>query len=313
LLPGFDAIDHAKFDSEAKIEAASETTSLRARHLEGAVLIGAKLRKADFTAAQLRGSQFDRSDLRGAKFECATFDPNPQQCAQLQGASLIGAELQGARLDQAELQGALLDHAQLQGASLYVAQLQVASLQGAELQGASHYNANLQGTSFNYAQLQGTWFYGADLEGAELRNVHVWRTDARQAWPKENTYVEYQEIGPTYKCDGLIGPSDCDQLANAFEKLEQLITDQVPEGRLRSEAMKRIEQPQSNKGPGGRRRNGESLVGSSPRQRSLRRARRQNLARDRLRYRRGALRAFDTDKAKLKEIRDRSPPPASKP
>jgi hypothetical protein len=35
VLPGFDAIDHTKFDSEAKIEAASETISLRARRLEG--------------------------------------------------------------------------------------------------------------------------------------------------------------------------------------------------------------------------------------------------------------------------------------
>ena len=53
VLPGFDAIDHAKFDTEAKIGAASQTVSLRSRHLEGAVLIGAVLRKTDFTAAYL--------------------------------------------------------------------------------------------------------------------------------------------------------------------------------------------------------------------------------------------------------------------
>jgi hypothetical protein len=44
VLPGFDVIDHTKFDSEAKIEALPETISLRARHLEGAVLIGTRVR-----------------------------------------------------------------------------------------------------------------------------------------------------------------------------------------------------------------------------------------------------------------------------
>jgi len=53
VLPGFDGIDHTKLDTEAKIAAANETASLRARHLEGAVLIGAVLRKTDFTAAYL--------------------------------------------------------------------------------------------------------------------------------------------------------------------------------------------------------------------------------------------------------------------
>jgi hypothetical protein len=57
VLPSFDVIDHAKFDSEAKIEALPETASFRARHLEGAVLIGATLRKVDFTGAQQLGFQ----------------------------------------------------------------------------------------------------------------------------------------------------------------------------------------------------------------------------------------------------------------
>jgi hypothetical protein len=67
VLPGFDAIDHTKFDSEAKIEAVSETISLRARNLERAVLVGAKLRKADFTSAQIQSAELSHSDLRGRK------------------------------------------------------------------------------------------------------------------------------------------------------------------------------------------------------------------------------------------------------
>ena len=57
VLPGIDVIDHAKFDSEEKIEASRETLSLRGRHLEGAVLIGSNLRKADLTAARLQGAK----------------------------------------------------------------------------------------------------------------------------------------------------------------------------------------------------------------------------------------------------------------
>jgi uncharacterized protein YjbI with pentapeptide repeats len=100
VLPDFDAIDHAKFDSDAKIDAASETISLRARHLNGAVLIGANLRKADFTSAQLQGAHLDNSDLRKAKFDCihSEISMSVESCAQLQGANLNGAHLQGAAI-----------------------------------------------------------------------------------------------------------------------------------------------------------------------------------------------------------------------
>jgi hypothetical protein len=51
VLPNIDVIDHAKFDNEDKIAALPETISLRGRQLEGAVLLSATLRKADFTGA----------------------------------------------------------------------------------------------------------------------------------------------------------------------------------------------------------------------------------------------------------------------
>ena len=102
VLPGFDAIDHTKFDSEAKIEAASQTLSLRGRHLEGAVLIGASLRKADFTGARLQGAQFSKSDLRGAKLDCPDMR-DTQECAQLQHAMFLYANLQEASLAGANL------------------------------------------------------------------------------------------------------------------------------------------------------------------------------------------------------------------
>jgi uncharacterized protein YjbI with pentapeptide repeats len=218
VLPGFDAIDHAKFDSEAKIDAVSETISLRARHLEGAVLIGAKLRKADFTGAQLQGAKFEKSDLRGAKFECGDNKEHSPQCAQLQGASLDSAQLQGASLDEAQLQGASLDKAQLQGASLDKAQLQGASLDEAQLQGASLDEAQLQGASFDKAQLQGASLdeaqlqgavlyltqlqgvslIGTQLQGMSLDSIFAWRADAGEAsW--EDTRVVSPFIKPI-KC-----------------------------------------------------------------------------------------------------------------
>src|SRR4051812_37883209 len=72
VLPGINVVDPAKFDTEAKIAAVSETLSLRDRHLEGAVLIGAGLRKVDFTGAKLRNAALDDADLREAQFECAS-------------------------------------------------------------------------------------------------------------------------------------------------------------------------------------------------------------------------------------------------
>jgi uncharacterized protein YjbI with pentapeptide repeats len=208
VLPGFDAIDHTTLDSEAKIEAASKTISLRGRHLEGAVMTDAKLRKADFTGAQLQGAHLSFSDLRGAKFDCAQEFPTPSRAlvilgysakeysarcaqlqgawlnaAQLQGASLIGAQLQGAWLTGAQLlnaslvgarlQGAELNDANLQGAWLADTQLQGALLHNAELQGASLILAGLQGASLDHAQLQGTLLVGVQLQGASLEGAEL--------------------------------------------------------------------------------------------------------------------------------------------
>jgi hypothetical protein len=208
VLPGFDAIDHAKFDSEAKIAALPETVSLRSRHLEGAVLIGAKLRKADFTAAQLQSARLDGSDLRDARFDCGNFEKShPQQCAQLQGASLDWAQLQGARLDWAQLQGA--------------------SLLGGELQGASLHRAQLTGARLDGAQLQGATLDSAQLQGASLAVVWVWRADVRTAhW--ENTRVEILEAQP--------------MSVESFEEHKKTIAEQVPEGDSRAAALKSVEQ-----------------------------------------------------------------------
>jgi uncharacterized protein YjbI with pentapeptide repeats len=188
VLPGLDVIDHTKLDTEAKIAALPETASLRARHLEGAVLIGAWLYKVDFTAAHLENARLDSANLGAANFKSAQLqgasldqaylrgtvliDAQLQGAnldhAQLQGARLEGAQLRGASLDQADLRGVRLDHAQLQGAVLVYARLQGAVLDEAQLQGAVLIVPQLQGASLNQAQFQGASLYGAQLQGAVL-------------------------------------------------------------------------------------------------------------------------------------------------
>jgi len=253
VLPGFDAIDHTKFDSEAKIEAASETVSLRARHLEGAVLIGAELRKADFTGAQLQHAWLMNSDLREAKFGCPEVRRGAaHECGQLRGALLNSAKLEGASLDNASLERTLLDYADLQGATLNGADLRRASLIGARLQGASldfaHLQgasldsaqlqcasvnlanlqaailnkANLQGASLDQAQLLGVTLFDAQLQGASFRNVFSWRADARQA-----IWEDARVLNPQFD------PMSLD----LFEKLKQQFSD----GAVRHATMRLIE------------------------------------------------------------------------
>jgi len=106
VLPGLDMIDHTKLDTEAKIAALPVTVSLRARHLEGAVLIGAGLRKVDFTGSNLDGADLGHADLRSAEL----------LAARLPGASLGYAQLDGALLNSAVLWGAQLADARLRGA-----------------------------------------------------------------------------------------------------------------------------------------------------------------------------------------------------
>jgi Pentapeptide repeats (8 copies) len=169
------------------------------------------------TGARLQGALLFRAQLQGASLSWAD----------LQGAWLSWADLQGASLTDAELRGAWLEFAQLQGASLDRAQLQGASLVYAQLQGASLDFAQLQGASLSWADLQGALLEGAQLRGALLTNAAAWRADARKAvW--QDTFVVGTKTGPEQWS------------VESFGKLKQLIAEKVPEDDLRSRAMDRI-------------------------------------------------------------------------
>jgi uncharacterized protein YjbI with pentapeptide repeats len=193
VLPGIDVIDHAKFDTEDKIAALPVTLSLRGRRLEGAVLVGAGLRKVDLTGAQLQGATLNEADLRDVDFGCG----DQHNCANLRGASFAHARLPGALLDYANLEGAVLAYAQLVGASLSYANLAGADLFSTELEGADLDSADLVGARLLFAHLQGARLDGTHLDEAELFRAFVWRANARNP-TAEGTRVVASETQAKY-------------------------------------------------------------------------------------------------------------------
>jgi hypothetical protein len=247
VLQGIDILDRSKVDIEKKIPS-PPAVSLRGRHLEGAVLFDATLRKGDFTGAYVKGARLDRADLREAKLGCA-YDGRDNQCtdlrgvrldyAQLQGANLRGAQLQGAVLNKARLEGDDLVGAQLQSAELFDVHLQGANLSCARLQGGLLARAQLQGAVLDNAQLQGVSLKGAKLQAASLDHVFVWRADANDI-AAEGARVTNIETAPTQAgC-----PSPVMQwTAKDFADLKQLIETVIPSpGFQRTLALRRIAQ-----------------------------------------------------------------------
>jgi uncharacterized protein YjbI with pentapeptide repeats len=181
VLPGFAGPAAAGLAESKALEAARVTLSLRGRRLEGAVLIGADLRKADLTGARFDRADLDRADLQGAVLDDARLVRASLTETNLRGALLRAAQLREARLERAELQGAALVDAQLQNATLKDAQLQDAALTSAQLQGASLVGARLEGATLAYAQLQRAKLDGSELQGAVLDHAQAQGASLRSA------------------------------------------------------------------------------------------------------------------------------------
>jgi uncharacterized protein YjbI with pentapeptide repeats len=174
------------------LEQPPEKFSLRGRHLEGAVLLSASLKKVDFTAARLQGAVLRDADLSEARFLCAdvslkvepgaeAWTGSPKQCVQLQGAQLGQANLTGALLSGAQLRRANLDFTRLQNAKLDGAQLQNAFLNNAKLHGTSLNDANLEQANLSAAELQGASLQRAKLNGAFMPSVNLKGAQLEQA------------------------------------------------------------------------------------------------------------------------------------
>ena len=98
----------------------------------------------------LQASWLNGATLVGARLRCATLDE-----IYLQGAFLDDARLQGASLIQAKLGGAFLSSACLQGTTLVNTQLAQAKLRNACLQDAFFAEAYLQSANLRDAQMHG--------------------------------------------------------------------------------------------------------------------------------------------------------------
>ena len=120
---------------------------------EKAILIGARLVRADLYGLRLSRVNFQRADLRGA--------------------DLSEADLYEANLDEAKLNDAILEWASLDGASLKRADLQGADLRWANLEGTNLTGANLRSANFEGANLKGAKLCEADLYGTNLRNTDM--------------------------------------------------------------------------------------------------------------------------------------------
>ena len=258
-LPELNIWEAFKLDDPKKLDWKDHTVSLKERHFEGANFNSAKLGKADLRKAQLQGASLDGAQLQGASLDEAQLQGASLDGAQLQGASLEKAQLQGARLsgaqlqgasfDKAKLQGASLEQAALQGASLKQAQLQGASLLRAQLQGTSLYLAELQGASLQQAQLQGALLLGGKLQATDLRGSFLWRSVWSYPEPMatELATAEWDwrpETEPTLRSEHKRAPWTQER----YDALRKGLSDVIPEGKARIDALKRIEILQCAKG-----------------------------------------------------------------
>jgi len=214
----------AQLQGGSLVEAQLQGASLDRTDLREASLNGADLQEASLAGAQLQDASLERADLQGTSLDKAQLQGADLLDVRLQGASLKEAQMQGAILAIAKLGGASLDGAQLQGAELSHAQLDGASLAGANLQGASLFGATLYGTSLIRTQLQGANFDQASLY-SDLRGASIWRT-------KFNSTI-LQGITDDLHEKGLS--------KDAVARLEATFLTHVPEGKSRSDALKRIE------------------------------------------------------------------------
>jgi uncharacterized protein YjbI with pentapeptide repeats len=225
VLPGFDALKANSISDVQALDWVKQTINLRGRHLEGAILSGADLRKADLFGAKLQGAWLINANLSGALIAGAQLQGATLDYANLHGALLMGAHLQAASLDDAQLQAAALDGAQLQGASLKNAQLQGAALAATQLQGAFLEGARLEGSSLDNAHLQGANFEGAYLIGVEMRSANIWRANFEGAHFDKISESDLRE----------------DQMTNRdFLTLKDFTTQGVPQGDRLDFALKRI-------------------------------------------------------------------------
>jgi hypothetical protein len=124
---------------------------------------------ADLSRAILIEAKLKRANLCGAL---------------LNGAVLSKANLSEANLSEAVLDGANLSRANLSGATLYEADLSGANLRSANLSGA-----DLSGANLNRTELIGTDISGANLTGSSIYGIAAWDVKLTSDTRQENLII----------------------------------------------------------------------------------------------------------------------------
>jgi len=231
-------------------EAQMQGAQLDDAHLQGATLDRAQLQRASLARAQMQEARLELTVLHGATLVDASLAGAWLDNVQLQGASLDGAHLEGAyikdaglhaaSLRNARLQGAVLNYTHLDGAMMDSAELQGASLKGTHLYGASLYDAKLQGALMDDAQLQGAYMDSARFDGASLQHVFVWRTAVEREYPGGRIVAPKMEPVFSGWANACQNKEVCAWNPEKFTALRALITEVVPDGENRAQALRRI-------------------------------------------------------------------------
>ena len=231
------------------------------RNLDGIVIIGGNLRKANFTSASLRGARLIEVQMQGANLTtadlagAALFQVMLQEAvlsgARMQGASLAVTNLAGAMLSGTRLQGAALDNANLRGASVFAVHLEGASLQNARLEGTLFAGSFMQGARLNRAtldgalvqatQLQGASLDGTSLHAVDLSGTFLWRGHGNIDSFREPFVIGRVEFQPAYLKSTQQGLSESmPWSAEAYRSLRQMLETEMPSGTLKDAALERI-------------------------------------------------------------------------
>ena len=150
--------------TDAQLETVDVTYSFRGRHLQGAELPRANLRKVDFSGAYLSGANLSWANLKHAGFRCGAirsiksdaefrFSAEPERAKQC--ADLTGANLEGVNLSDADLPGAVLT-----GADLTFATIERANFSNVDFDGAKLFLVSANGAFFAGADLSDLRIYG---------------------------------------------------------------------------------------------------------------------------------------------------------
>jgi len=207
-------LQHAQMDSAVFADADLHNADLSRGHaavsdeypepadFRGALLIGARLARADFRRADLRGARLDGANLEGADFSSAM----------LQGAVLNSAHMRAVNLQRTDLRGASLQRVLAEGALM----------SDVTAQGADMGWARLDGADLDHAQLQGADLDQASLATANVFFAYLWRTNVLEC-------ADARVVSP--QLDAMIDSAKPDaKLPEAIDAMIAEVVDGIPEG-----------------------------------------------------------------------------------